>query len=110
MSSSTDKKNSRLVQGGRSDIYAKRLGWWDRRIFERADDDIQFTITQVYARRPDLVAYDVYGKASLQWLVLQYNNILDINTEFIEDKIIYLPSYERVVFNILNHSEGGNIQ
>ena len=106
-SKSTESRRSRYVQGGASDVYPDRLGWWERREIPTSDDDISLIITPIYNRRPDLLAADLYGTPSMQWLVLQYNNILDINTEFVEGKELVLPSEERVMMDLLNQPIGG---
>ena len=36
---STENRNSRMVQGGLTDIYNNRLGWWEKRNFEKQNDD-----------------------------------------------------------------------
>lgn len=107
MARSTDKRNSRYVQGGETDIYEQRLGWWDRRDLPIADDDITFEITPEYNQRPDKVAFKVYGNRDLIWLVLQYNTILDIITEFVTGKTIRLPTPARVTGKLLINSTGG---
>lgn len=104
---STAVKDSRYVQGGDTTVYSNRLGWWERTLIDQADDDIVLTIPRKYALRPDLLAYDLYGKASLQWLVLQFNNIVDINTEFVQGKEIRVPSPGRVVLELLGKTTGG---
>lgn len=104
---STELRKSRYVQGGSTEVHPTRLGWWERRNIPRANDDISVTIDQKYTKRPDLVAYDAYGSASLQWLVLQFNNILDINTEFVEGKTIFLPTEQRLFMEIMNKPVGG---
>ena len=107
MANSTDKKHSRYVQGGDTDRYRHRLGWWERRELPLADDDITFEITPQYEHRPDKVAYDVYGNRDLVWLVLQYNTILDVVTEFVVGEKIRLPSQTRVTREILTKQTGG---
>jgi hypothetical protein len=42
------------------------------------------------------------------WLVLQYNSIVDINTEFVAGESIILPTFERAQTQILTKSVGGN--
>lgn len=106
---SVEVNNGRFVQGGLTDVYNNRLGWWERFPLERATDDIRFTITREFQFRPDLLAFRLYQKATLMWLVLQYNNIVDINTEFVVGKTLYLPTARRVQVNILNQTTGGNI-
>lgn len=106
---STEVKTGRYTQGGLTDRFNRRLGWWERFPMDRATSDIQFVITKQYEFRPDLVAYAIYEKATLAWLVLQYNNIVDINTEFVTGKILTLPTPQRAQTNILSQRTGGNI-
>lgn len=106
---STEVKTGRYTQGGLTDRFNRRLGWWERFPMDRATNDIQFVITKQYEFRPDLVAYAIYEKATLAWLVLQYNNIVDINTEFVTGKILTLPTPQRAQTNILSQRTGGNI-
>lgn len=100
---------SRYVQGGLTDVFSDRLGWWDGYQLTTAPDDIPpFALQAKYDTRPDLLAYDTYGKSTLMWLVLQYNLIVDINTEFVTGAIITLPSKSRVFSSILSYQAGGN--
>ena len=102
--SSVLKPNSRYLQGGVTDINKKRLGWWERFIFEKNDvTDIKVYISGRYAQRPDLVAYDYYGNAKLEWIVLQYNDMVDTLEEFTAGKTISIPSRDRVYFDILTN-------
>lgn len=103
--SSVLKKNTRYVQGGTTEIFPNRLGLWEKRtdIERDAITDGEFTITARYARRPDRIAYAYYQRNDLQWLILQYNNIVDINTEFVTGRLIYLPSPLRVFSEILTN-------
>jgi len=106
--SSIKEKYSRYTQGGETDVYANRLGWWEREKIPHADDDITMELTARYALRPDMVAYDIYGKVNLMWLVLSYNNILDVNTEFTKGTKIILPSPQRVFFDLTTKPNNGN--
>ncbi len=105
----SEVKTGRYTQGGLVDRYNRRLGWWERFPMDRSTDDIRFVITKQYENRPDLVAYAVYEKSTLAWLVLQYNNIVDINTEFVTGKVLTLPTPQRAQTNILSQRTGGNI-
>lgn len=104
---STDNRNSRYVQGGISEIYSIRTGWWERQIFERQDDDIQFVVGASDAKRPDIISQIVYGKAIYAWLVLQYNNIVDVETELLPGKVLFLPSQSRLILDIITKPTGG---
>lgn len=104
---STDNRNSRYVQGGETEIYSNRTGWWERRIFERQDDDIRVIVTSAEERRPDVISQLIYGKAIYAWLVLEYNNITDIETELLPGAELFLPSRQRLILDIITAPTGG---
>lgn len=106
--SSAENTLSRYVQGGLTDVYNNRLGWWDGYALAPASDDTSFPLDPKYHQRPDLLAFDAYGKSTLMWLVLQFNNIVDINEEFVSGAVIRLPSKSRVFASILIYQAGGN--
>jgi hypothetical protein len=58
--------------------------------FSRVDD---FTITQKYVNRPDLLAYELYGDARFWWLFAVYNKnaIVDPINDFTLGKKIVVP-------------------
>jgi hypothetical protein len=105
---STELRLSRYVQGGLTNIFNTRLGWWERRKLDKAVDDIQYKIDDNEAGRPDLIAYNAYGRVSLAWLVMQYNTIVDPVTELVSGVILLLPSEQRVMTSILTLPVGGN--
>ena len=96
--------NSRYSQGGSVDVKDNRIGWWERKMFTRSPLDVTIKITRKYARRPDILAYDMYGKSSLQWFILQYNGVLDVNEDFIEGVEITLPTKSRLLGEMLGKS------
>lgn len=104
---STLNPRSRYVHGGTTYEYADRLGWWEREIFQPDSEDEEFTITPEYDKRPDLLSKDKYGTRRYFWIILQFNNIFDINEEFITGKVIRLPSPHRVLIDITNKTLGG---
>lgn len=101
MASSLANRVGRYKQGGSTTMVPSRIGWWERRKFLPVYDDIAFKITPTYINRPDLIAFEVYGRAELMWLVLQFNNIVDINEELYEGRTIKLPSQRRLQTEIL---------
>lgn len=101
---SDQQPGSRYVQGGRVEIKGPRLGWWERKVFPRSPTDIEYTITAKYANRPDLLAYDLYGRANLQWFVMQYNNVSDLYQDFNEGQVIFLPTRARLYSELLASS------
>lgn len=56
-------------------------------------DDVLYEITSAYHQRPDLLAYDLYGKKELWWVFIQRNmDILkDPIYDFTAGTKIYLP-------------------
>lgn len=99
-------KNSRYLQGGLTSLNPSSLGWWERDIIPEAEDDITFTVTAEYANRPDQIASAVYDNPLLMWVVLQYNNILDVETELASGTVIKLPSRNRLISNIMSRPTG----
>ena len=99
--SSLFRRKSRYLKGGAVEDNTHRIGWWERVIFPQDDSDVTYTIDNRSAKRPDLIAYDVYGDPKLMWIVLQYNNIIDINTELLAGRDITIPSKDRVFSSIL---------
>ena len=55
-------------------------------------DDYLYTIQPQYAYRPDLLAFDLYGDASLWWVFAQRNldTIQDPILDFVPGKQIYI--------------------
>lgn len=101
--SSIYKRYSRYLQGGTTEVKQKKLGWWERRtdfLTPAPDDIIIYALPKVYEGKPGLLTYDIYGREDLEWIVLQYNNIVDIVEEFVAGARINLPSKRRVFFDI----------
>lgn len=59
----------------------------------KEDDDTMFTLNLTYQYRPDLLAFDLYGTASLWWVFYQRNpNTLTAPPlDFREGTTIFLP-------------------
>jgi alpha-L-fucosidase len=59
----------------------------------KEDDDMMFTINLTYQYRPDLLAFDLYGTATLWWVFYQRNpNTLQAPPlDFAEGTTIFLP-------------------
>ena len=104
---SVEHRDSRYVQGGTTTTHPNRLGWWERRVFERDDSDEEYTIEEQYHNRPDLLAYDKYGSPHQQTFILQYNHILDMLEEFVTGKVILLPTPQRLALDITTLPTGG---
>jgi len=101
MISSLNRRNSRYVQGGSTEQFADRLGYWQRRIFPMDETDEIYVIEAKYHKRPWLLAHDKYQDVELMWIILQYNTILDVDTEFVTGREIRLPTATRLFMDIL---------
>lgn len=106
--SSLLKKNSRYVQGGTTDILGVKaigniLGFWDKNTDVPINqvDDIPLVLTSEYNLRPDKIATFFYGRADVMWELLDYNNIIDVNEEFVTGATISIPSANRLFGDIL---------
>jgi Base plate wedge protein 53 len=99
---SDQQRGGRFVQGGTIDVVGNRLGWWERVKFAKSPTDIPYVITAKYASRPDLLAFDLYGRPTLMWFIMQYNNISDVHVDFVEGLTIMLPTKSRVFGELLS--------
>lgn len=61
-------------------------------------DDILFTVTQQYANRPDLLAYDLYSDVNLWWVFAVRNKsvIKDPVFDMLPGQKIYLPKLSTI--------------
>ena len=100
---------SRYVQGGDTEVYENRLGWWERDLDSLTEDDTDdfIVIANRYDRRPDKFAADYFGNATMMWVLLQFNHFVDINEEFVAGKRIRVPIPDRAIFDFLSQSTGG---
>lgn len=95
--SSKNQPASRYTKGGTVEDLGNRLGFWNRKTIIADQSDTIITLTPKYHLRPDLLAYDAYGKSSYAWVILQYNNIVDPVMEFVVGASITLPSAQRIL-------------
>ena len=112
MVKSVDTKNSRYIHGGQSYLseQSSMLTWWDRRVIEPADDDIEIIVTPLYAGSPWMIPYELYGDPALLWIVLMANDILDPDVEIVEGVKLRAPSKIRAMTSILTQKAGGIIE
>ena len=100
-------KNSRYTNGGTTEADGKFLEWWDRKVFPKDVTDVIYKLERKFEGRPDALASVFYGDSSLWWLILQYNNILDLNEEFVVGTELIMPSAERIKKDFLTGKSGG---
>jgi hypothetical protein len=102
---SNTQRGGRYVQGGVVDDFTNRLGWWERTVFPKSPTDVPLVLTAKYNKRPDSLAYDLYGKSGLMWFILQYNSISDVNT-FVAGLSLILPTRDRLFGELLINKRG----
>ena len=95
-----------MLQGGETEVFKDRLGWYEKRtdIEKNRYDDTIFTLTKKYEHKPWLVSKMFLDREDLDWLVLEYNEIVDIMEEFVVGREIRIPSKNRTDFSILTKS------
>ncbi len=94
---------NRYEAGGVTTVTNGFQTYWDRKIFATDISDFSYTIEVIYNNRPDKLAKAIYGDESLDWFILQYNNIIDPFNEFVTNKNIYLPTKERLIGSLLTN-------
>lgn len=106
--SSLKKQYSRYVHGGYSEQEANFIGWWEKVNIQdqNFDDIVIFKLPKCYDKRPDLLSSDLYGRADFEWVILQFNNIVDINEEFVVGAKLRVPSRLRVFTDIMANNVG----
>lgn len=100
-------KNSRYTHGGSTELDGKFLQWWDRKKFPYDSSDVFYVLDRTYEGRPDKLASVFYNDSSVWWLILQYNNILDINEEFVAGVELRMPTKDRLQRDLLTGKSGG---
>jgi hypothetical protein len=102
---STQKRNpditGRYQYGGNTEQKGPWIGYWDGSILSTDVTDFTISIGAKYEKKPWLLAYDLYGSATLMWVVLQYNGIIDVDREFLSGLVLTLPTKSRLNSQIL---------
>ena len=104
---STYTQNSRYTNGGTTEVDGNFVEWWERTMFTTNSTDLEYVLEKRFEGRPDKLASVFYNDSSLLWIILQYNNILDINEEFIAGTVLLIPTKDRVNKDFLNGKTGG---
>ena len=107
LKNSVEKKVSRYVIGGKTEVSPGFLEWWNKNLLPNDDTDVIYILEKKFEQRPDLLAYSFYGDPFLWWVICQYNTILDFNSEFVEGVILRVPTLTRVNALISPNKTGG---
>lgn len=87
----TSHLRSTRTVGGYTDIYEPPL-------VPDFAKTTRFTITQKYVRRPDILAYELYGDSKFWWIFPLYNrnSIVDPINDFTLNKVLLVPDRDVV--------------
>lgn len=105
--SSLQQRNSRLLQGGNTEIDGNKLGWWERKT-PTTGEHFMVELDITTHKRPDLLSLQHYDTTAYDWIILQYNNIVDINEEFIAGTTIKVPTMSFIRAYVLNSPVRGH--
>jgi hypothetical protein len=61
-------------------------------LFKLTRDVRHYQITKFESMRPDMVSQAIYGSMDHWWILLKFNDIVDVFTEFKEGFIIKVPN------------------
>lgn len=106
-SSVYNQKNGRYVLGGQTEVSAGFIEWWERNPLPKDPSDIVYYLEAKYVGRPDLLAYAWFGDAGLEWVIPQFNSIIDPSEELVEGCVLLIPSREKIDTLRSNLNVGG---
>lgn len=75
------------------------LGYWGEISLPYDSSDVYIVISTEYHLKPGKLANDLYGDPQLLWVFSAYNrdNLLDPLNDFVEGKIIRIPTKSRIL-------------
>lgn len=88
--------NSFYKKTERDDFF---MGYWGEISLPYDLSDVYMIITTEYHLKPGKLANDLYGNPQLMWVFSAYNrdNLLDPLNDFVEGKIIRVPTKNRLM-------------
>lgn len=105
-SNSTKNRLSRYVHGGQTEVSSWALEWWERNVFQAADDDSLYVVEKAFEGRLDQIAAIHLTEPRYWWFIAMLNNILDPYNEIKEGVVLRIPTLERVR-SAMNGALGG---
>lgn len=104
---SVQRKKTRYVAGGSTEVSSWALEWWERTVFEIDETDRAYVVERKFEGRLDLIAALFLGEPRLWWVIAQYNSVLDPYAEIKEGAVIYIPSPARAAAILSGGRAGG---
>lgn len=80
-------------------VWGKFLDVMTDRAIVKKPTDVLYKIDKIYEKRPDLLAFDLYGSSDLWWVFAQRNPdvIKDPLNDFRAGAMIYIPAKTQLV-------------
>lgn len=100
------QKKTRYVSGGETEVNIRSLEWWERKVFNPAQDDLRYVVEKHLEFKLPSIATMFLNDPKLWWIIAQYNNILDPVTEIYEGRVLLIPSKDKAD-SILDGKVGG---
>lgn len=89
-------KNGRYVLGGVTEVSSHAIEWWEKKLVLKDPGDLLYTLEEQYVTRLWLLADALYNDPELEWVILQYNDILDPELELVAGLQLILPTIEKI--------------
>lgn len=82
-----------------TNVWGRYLDTMTDRPIKKLASDILYTIDKIYEKRPDLLAFDLYGDSALWWVFVQRNpdTLKDPINDFRAGLSIRIPTKDRLV-------------
>jgi hypothetical protein len=89
-------KKTRYAVGGTTEYNSVGTGFWTRETLPRRADDSFVVLTEQTAKRLGIVSHQFFGRDTLAWLILQYNNIIEPVEELYPGRVLAIPNPSRI--------------
>lgn len=89
-------KKTRYAIGGSTETNSVGTGFWTRSTLPRREDDSFVVLTEHTAKRLNIISHQFFGRDTLSWLILQYNDIIDPVEELYPGRVLSIPNPSRI--------------
>lgn len=102
-------KNGRYALGGKTEVSAFGLEWWNKKQLATDATDLVYVIEKKYENKPNMLGYLFYGDEGLWWVIAMYNGIMDPLSELTTGKVLLVPMLERVKAEMFSEVSPGGV-
>lgn len=68
----------------------------------------QYQVTEMEVGQPDLIAYNVYGQEQYDWIIMDFNGLVDPYNDMYVGQILRIPDLQQTLA-YLNQQTGPNV-